>query len=185
MQLRNTNTAWGAVSQTLHWLVVALIILQYVLAESAEGLPLGMAKLATLARHKSVGITILGLAVIRLLWRLGNRTPALPQAMRAWERILARSSHAGLYVCIFAMPITGWLMSSAKNFPVSWFGWFQLPDLVPPDAGLFDAMRATHGIIFNCLLVLAILHGLGALKHHFVNRDEVLTRMLPVSRRSR
>ncbi len=185
MQLRNTNTGWGAISQTLHWLIVALIILQYVLAETAEELPLGMAKLATLARHKSVGMTILGLAVLRLLWRLGNRTPALPLAMRAWERILARGSHAGLYLCIFALPLTGWLMSSAKNYPVSWFGWFQFPDLVAPDPGLFDAMHATHEIIFNCLAGLAILHVLGAAKHHFLNRDDVLTRMLPFGRRSR
>ena len=185
MQLRNTNTAWGAVSQTLHWLIVALIVLQYVLAENAEELPLGMAKLATLARHKSVGMTILGLAVLRLLWRLGNRTPALPQGMRAWERILARASHAGLYLCIFALPLTGWLMSSAKNYPVSWFGWFQFPDLVAPDTGLFEAMRSAHGIIFNCLSGLAILHVLGAAKHHLLNRDDVLTRMLPFGRRSR
>lgn len=185
MQLRNTNTAWGAVSQTLHWLIVALIVLQYVLAETAEELPLGMAKLAALARHKSVGMTILGLAVLRLLWRLGNRSPALPLAMRPWERILARGSHAGLYLCIFALPLTGWLMSSAKNYPVSWFGWFQFPDLVAPDPGLFEAMRSAHGIIFNCLAGLAILHVLGAAKHHFLNRDDVLTRMLPFGRRLR
>ena len=185
MQLRNTNSAWGVVSQTLHWLIVALIVLQYLLAETAAGLPLGMAKLATLARHKSVGMTILGLAVLRLLWRLGNRTPAPPQAMRPWERLLARSSHAGLYLCIFALPLTGWLMSSAKNYPVSWFGWLQFPDLVAPDPGLFDTMRATHGIIFNCLSGLAILHVLAAAKHHVLNRDDVLTRMLPFGRRSR
>jgi cytochrome b561 len=184
MQLRNTNTAWGAVSQSLHWLIVGLIILQYLLAETAEELPLGMAKLAMLARHKSVGMTILGLAVLRLLWRLGNPTPALPQAMGGWERILARVSHAGLYACILAMPVTGWLMSSAKNFSVSWFGWFQFPDLVAPDPGVFDAMHAAHEIIFNCMLGLASLHVLGALKHHFVNRDGVLMRMLPFGRNS-
>jgi cytochrome b561 len=144
-----------------------------------------MAKLATLARHKSVGMTILGLAIIRLLWRLGNRTPALPPGMRAWERILARSSHVGLYLCIFALPLTGWLMSSAKNYAVSWFGWFQFPDLVAPDPGLFDVMHVTHEIVFNCLAGLAILHLLGAAKHHFFNRDDVLTRMLPFGRRSR
>lgn len=185
MQLRNTNTAWGVVSQSLHWLIVALVVLQYILAETAEELPLGMAKLATLARHKSVGMTILGLAVIRLLWRIGNRTPALPQAMRGWERILARGSHAGLYLCIFALPVTGWLMSSAKNFPVSWFGWFQFPDLVAPDPRLFDVLRSTHATIFYCLSALAILHVLGAIKHHFVDRDDVLMRMLPFGRQSR
>ncbi len=185
MQVRNTNTAWGAVSQTLHWLILVLIILQYLLAETAESLPLGMAKLATLARHKSVGITILGLTVLRLLWRLGNRTPALPHGMRPWERMLARASHAGFYLCIFALPLTGWLMSSARNFPVSWFGWFQLPDLVVPNPDLFDAMRAMHGIIFNCLSGLALLHVLGAIKHHFFNHDDVLTRMLPFGLRSR
>ncbi len=183
MQLGNSKQSWGAVSQAFHWIIVGLIVVQWLLAESAEELPLGMAKLATLARHKSVGMTILGLAVLRLLWRLSNRGPSLPRGMRPWEKLVARGSHAGLYLCVFAMPLSGWLMSSAKNFPVSWFGWFQFPDLVQPDPGLFDALRAAHGVIFNVLTGLAILHLLGALKHHFYDRDDVLTRMLPFGRR--
>ena len=96
-----------------------------------------MAKLATLARHKSVGITILALALLRLLWRLYNRnSPPLPANLKPYERGLAHLTHYGLYLLLFAMPLSGWMMSSAKNYPVSWFGVFTLPNLVQPDEGL-------------------------------------------------
>lgn len=179
MQIGNSRQSWGTVSRSLHWLIVVLVIIQWVLAEKAGELPLGMAKLAMLARHKSAGMTILALAVLRLLWRLASRGPQLPGTMRPWEKGLARGSHAALYLCILLLPLSGWLMSSARNFPVSWFGLFQFPDLVQPDQSLFDVLRAAHGAIFNALLGLSILHVLGALKHHFYNRDDVLTRMLP------
>jgi cytochrome b561 len=157
-----------------------LIITQFVLANMAEGLPLGMAKLATLARHKSVGITILGLAVLRLLWRLYNRnSPPLPANLKPHERGLAHLTHYGLYLLLFAMPLSGWMMSSAKNYPVSWFGFFTLPNLVQPDEGVFEFMKATHGVLAGALMVITALHVLAALYHHFMKKDDVLKRMLP------
>jgi len=168
MQVRNTTARWGSVAQFLHWLIVALIITQLVLALIASELH-GMAKLATLARHKSVGITILMLAVVRLLWRLGNPTPPLPLTLK-------------LYVLIFAMPLSGWIMSSARGFPVSWFSLFQLPDLVAKNRPLYEAMLTTHGVLACALVAIATLHALAALKHHFVLKDTVLRRMLPFSK---
>lgn len=167
---------------TLHWVIVVLIIVQFLLANIAADLPLGMAKLAALARHKSVGLTILALAVLRLGWRLANRgrNPPLPAELKPFERFLAHVTHYGLYLLLFALPLTGWAMSSAKNYPVSWFGFFTLPNFVAPSEDLFAALRSTHGFLAGTLVVLATLHVLAALVHHFRRRDNVLRRMLPL-----
>src|SRR5579864_9318446 len=109
MSIRNTPARWGHVTQLLHWVIVVLIIVQVILANIAEDLPLGSKKIAMYARHKSVGITILGLAVIRLLWRWANPTPALPSTLKPYERALAGLTHVGLYRLLFARPLTGWM----------------------------------------------------------------------------
>jgi cytochrome b561 len=182
MTIRNTTLRWGALAQLLHWTIVALIIVQVTLGSIAHDLPLGMEKLVTLARHKSVGITILMLAAIRLLWRWFNPTPPLPPTLKPYERFLARFTHAALYVLLFALPISGWIMSSARNFRVSWFSVFQLPDLVSPNRPLYDTMLATHQVLVWTLGVVALLHAAAALKHHFILKDDVLRRMLPFTR---
>jgi cytochrome b561 len=181
MQVRNTTARWGSVAQFLHWFIVALIITQVILALAASELH-GMAKLAMLARHKSVGITILMLAVVRLAWRLVNPTPPLPLTLKPYERFLANFTHATLYILIFAMPLSGWIMSSARGFPVSWFNVFQLPDLVAKNRPLYDAMLKTHEALALTLGAVATLHLLAALKHHFVLKDTVLRRMLPFTK---
>jgi cytochrome b561 len=180
MALRNTTRRWGALSQLLHWLIVILIILQVTLASMADDLPAGAKKLGLLARHKSVGITILMLALARLVWRLLNPTPALPQTLKSWEQSLARLTHALLYVLLFAMPLSGWMMSSARGFPVSWFGFFTLPDLVPKNRSLYEALLTTHSTLAWVLGAVVTLHVAAALKHHFMLRDDVLRRMLPL-----
>lgn len=178
MPARNSTVRYGYVAQILHWAIVALLIVQIALAKIAEGLPLGLEKLATLARHKSVGITILGLAVVRLAWRLCNRPPPLP-AMPRWQAIAAHVNHWTLYALLFVMPVTGWLMSSASNYPVSWFGLAQLPDLVAPDPALKERFEAVHETLAKALIALALLHIAAALKHQFVDRNGLLHRMLP------
>ena len=178
MSLTNTETRYGLVPQLLHWAVVVLIGVQYWLAERAEDLPLGMEKLATITRHKSVGITILLLALVRIAWRLLDRPPP-PPPMPAWQRNAAALAHWGLYALLFALPLTGWMMSSAANYPVSWFGLLQLPDLVMPSEELHEVLEEFHEALFVALLSLAGLHVLAALKHQFVDRDGLLSRMLP------
>ena len=180
VQARNTTTRWGAVAQTFHWLIVAMIIAQFLLASIADELPTGVAKLGTLAQHKSVGITILILAVLRLLWRLSNKTsPPLPTDLKPYERVLAHITHHGLYLLLFALPLSGWTMSSAKNYTVSWFGVASLPNLVAPNETLFAFLKGTHEVLATTLLVVAALHVLGALQHHVIRRDDILRRMLP------
>jgi cytochrome b561 len=176
--LRNTTRRWGAVAQLLHWLIVTLIIVQVTLASLADDAPPAH-ELALLARHKSFGLTILALAVLRLAWRWANPKPELPTTLKPYERVLARFTHAMLYVLLFVMPLSGWMMSSARGFPVSWFGLFQLPDLVPKSKPLYHAMLTTHGVLAGVLAAVVALHVAGALMHHFVKRDDVLRRMLP------
>jgi cytochrome b561 len=178
MPARNTSVRYGYVAQALHWVIVALLVVQVTLAKIAEGLPLGLEKLAVLARHKSFGITILGLAIVRLGWRLFNRPPAEPPMPR-WQFAVARLNHWALYALLFAMPITGWLMSSAHAYPVSWFGLVQLPDLVAPDEMLEERLEAVHETLAKLLIALVLLHVAAALKHQFVDRDGLLFRMLP------
>jgi cytochrome b561 len=180
MQFKNSEVRYGAVTQLLHWAIVALIILQYVLAERAEDLPRGSAKIATLAQHKSFGITILMLALIRLVWRWMNPVPKTPTTMPRWQQLTSHVSHYGLYVLLFATPLLGWTMSSARNFPVSWFGVFTLPDLVAPNRSLYEFLNEAHEVSAKLIFVLALIHAAAALKHHFIDKDNVLRRMLPL-----
>ena len=180
MPSRDTPLRYGAVAQSFHWIIAALIVTQFVLAYMADDLPNGMHKLALLARHKSFGMTILMLAVLRLLWRLTHPAPALPAGMTSAERFLARASHFAFYVLLFAMPLTGWMMSSAKNYSVSWFGLFTWPNLIGKNAHAFELLQSTHETLSIVLLSIASLHILAALKHHFWNKDDVLRRMLPL-----
>jgi cytochrome b561 len=183
MPTRAKPARYSGTAQTFHWVIAALIVTQFVLARMQEHLPLGARKLAILARHKSVGMTILILAILRLAWRLGHAAPPLPEGMRPYERWAARATHIAFYVLLFAMPLTGWMMSSAKNYSVSWFGLFTWPNLIGKNERAFDLLRSTHDILSNVLFAIAVLHILAALKHHFWDRDDVLVRMIPFTRR--
>jgi cytochrome b561 len=179
MPNQSSPTRYTAVAQGFHWIIAALIVTQFTLAWMADDLPLGARKLGLLARHKSFGMTVLMLAILRLLWRLNHPTPALPSGMTPLERLLARTTHTAFYVLLFAMPVTGWMMSSAKNYSVSWFGWFTWPNLIAKNETAFDFLRSTHHLLSYALFAIAMLHILAALKHHFWDKDDVLLRMLP------
>jgi cytochrome b561 len=187
MSWSNSAARYGHVAQGLHWLIAALIIVQYVLAELAEEAgalrksdpSAAMEQLMLMARHKSFGITIMALAILRLGWRLANPPPPLPETMQRWQVVAARATHWLFYVLLFALPITGWLSSSAANYPVSWFGLVQLPDLVGIDKALAHDLEEVHEFLFNGLVVLAAVHILAALKHQFIDKDNLLARMVP------
>lgn len=191
MDLKNTATRYGAISQAVHWLIVALIIVQYVLAELAEDAghqrtahpAAALQQLALLARHKSVGLTIFALAVLRLLWRWYSRPPPFPAAMPRWQVNAARLTHYAFYALLLLLPMSGVVMSAASNYPVSYFGLFTIPNVVAPDEALKEIMEERHEMLFNILVTVAIVHVAAALKHHFVDRDDVLRRMLPWTKR--
>ncbi|TVQ42051.1 MAG: cytochrome b [Wenzhouxiangella sp.] len=177
--LRNTTSRYGLVSQGFHWLIVALILFQYTWAwriDQAEGIRV---RFELVTQHKTIGMVVLGLAILRVLWRLFNRPPPLPEAMRAWERVAARAGHWGLYLLIFAVPLSGWMYSSAAGYADFWWGPVSFPSLVEPSETLEDSLHLVHQALAISLGVLALIHALAALRHHFINKDDVLRRMLP------
>jgi cytochrome b561 len=183
MHLKNTLNRYGAVAQLFHWAIVALIITQFVLALRAKGLS-PVAKIGILATHKSIGITILGLALLRLAWRWLNTVPPLPPGAPRWQDRAAHVSHFVLYALLFITPLLGWLMSSARAFSVSWFGLVTLPDFIKPNKAAFESLHEAHEFMAYSLAAIAIVHAAAALKHHFLDRNDVLRRMLPVPDRS-
>ncbi|HET9483215.1 MAG TPA: cytochrome b [Xanthomonadales bacterium] len=183
MPLRNTPTTWGSVHKALHWLVALAVIGMVVVGWVMDELPSSPDKVKVYALHKSTGLTVLALMLLRLAWRWSNPRPALPDAMPRWERALAGVVHVGLYVVLIAMPLTGWLYNSAANFPLRWFWLFPVPALWGPDPDVKHFAEDAHELLSWVLVGLFTLHVAGALKHHFVDRDVVLRRMLPSFRR--
>lgn len=179
-----SDTHYSNTAKLLHWTIAAAIVLQFVLAnlaERAEDADLAIRQLALLANHKSVGISILALAIIRLGWRVTHVPPALPAAMPTWQVRASQFSHWSLYVLIIIIPITGWLMSSASAYSVSWFNLIQLPDFVAADSDLKNLFHEIHETLAKVLFLLALVHILAALKHAAIDKDGVLNRMLSVT----
>jgi cytochrome b561 len=142
-------------------------------------LALSPAKLRYYSWHKWVGVTVFTLSALRLLWRLGHPAPALPPAMPQWERRAAHASHRLLYALFFAAPLSGWLFSSASGFQTVWFGVLPIPDLLGKSRELADILKLVHKSLVYSLGAVVAVHAAAALKHHFHDRDDVLTRMLP------
>lgn len=179
MALRSTQTGFGPVTKGFHWVMAILIVLMFAIGWYMDLLPLGLEKLAWISRHKSIGILILFLAIMRIVWRLSEQTP-MPVSRNRWEIAVAKLAHLALYGVLIVMPLTGWLMSSAANFSVSVFGLFTLPDMVAPDPALFETLRTVHWALSWGIVGLVGLHVAAALKHHVINRDVTLRRMLPM-----
>ena len=172
MTLRYTATA-----VVLHWLLAALIFVAFPLAFYMSDLPLSPARLQLYSYHKWIGISVLLLVGLRIVWRLTHRPPALPNDLPRWQRAASHAVHGLLYLLILAVPMTGWLMSSAKGFQTVWFGVLPLPDLVEKNRELGQALGSAHQFLNYLLLTLVILHVVAALKHHFHERRPFLQRM--------
>jgi cytochrome b561 len=140
--------------------------------------PLGLRKLKLYALHKSIGLSLLALAALRLAWRSAERRPTLPP-MPAWQEHAATAAHVLLYVLMFAIPITGWLFNSAAGFPLQWFGTVNLPALTAQNPPLKALARELHEAGVWALVGLVSLHAAAALKHHFLDRDRTLSLMVP------
>jgi cytochrome b561 len=180
--LRNTESSYGLVSQVFHWLIVVLILFQYTWAwriDQAEGIRV---RLELVTQHKTIGMLVLILAVARLGWRLINRCPTLPATMARWERQAAHAGHAMLYALIVAVPLSGWLYSSAAGLGEYWWGPFSFPGLIGSSERLEEIFGLIHQVLAIGLGVLAVIHALAALRHHFFKGDDVLRRMLPLWR---
>jgi cytochrome b561 len=177
--LRNDADSWGAPAKFFHWVMAALILAQIALGLMAAGWRVSPTKLDLFFWHKSNGMLILALVALRILWRLANPTPELPAGMAAWERAAAHLSHFLLYALMIALPVTGWIVSSASNVPFRIFRLIPLPAIVAPDKATADLFSTVHGWLVTLLVLVLIAHIGAALRHHYVKRDTVLARMLP------
>ena len=182
MPLKNTQDAWGSVHKLLHWLIALAVVGLLCVGWYMHEMPNSPDKIRIYALHKSFGITVLTLMLVRVAWRWSNPRPALPSTMKGWERTLAGVVHGGLYAALLAMPLSGWLFNSASNFPLKWFGLFKMPALTGPDRDLKLLAQDVHWALSWVIVTLVVLHVAGALKHHFVDRDDVLKRMMPARR---
>jgi cytochrome b561 len=172
---RYTNTAIA-----LHWLIAFLIVAAFTLGLVMTNMAgISPAKLRYYNWHKWAGVTVLLLAALRLLWRVGHRPPELTGAMPAWQRRAAHGVHHLLYVLMFAVPLSGYFFTLAAGRPVVYFGLFQLPVLIGPDPALKDVLQGVHEWLNWLLAAIVAVHVLAALKHAFVDRDATLRRMLP------
>lgn len=178
-----TPGRWDPLSKLFHWSTAVLIFVMFPLGWLAVTYPMSPTKIQLFTWHKSLGLFILAWVLLRLLWRLTHRAPALPAELSRAERRAAHLSHAGLYCLMIAMPVSGWVINSAADFPLKWFGLFAVPQLVAPDKSLQDAAEAVHYVLFWTLLGVVILHAAAALNHHYIRRNDVLRRMLPFTDR--
>ena len=169
-----TNTAI-----TLHWLVAFLIIGTFPLGVIMSDLPFSPLKLQLISYHKWLGVSIFLLVIARLAWRVTHKPPAFPATMPAWQKRAANGLHYFLYLLVFIIPLTGWLMSSAKGFQTVYFGVLPLPDLIGKDKALGNLLAEVHQTLNFLLLGLVIVHIAAALEHHFIDHDSTLSKMLP------
>lgn len=172
-------TRYTLTAIALHWLVALGIFGSFAVGLYMQDLPISPAKLKLYSYHKWAGVTLFALVLIRLGWRITHPAPPLPAALPAWQREAAAWTHRSLYVLLVAIPLSGWLMSSAKGFQTVWFGVLPLPDLVAKDKALGEALAALHQALNLTLATLVAVHVAAAVRHHLHGSDGVLARMLP------
>jgi cytochrome b561/polyisoprenoid-binding protein YceI len=177
VQFRNTPNNFGLIAKTFHWVLAILILWLLSVGFAMVNIPAGPDKFWVYALHKSFGILILILMIGRALWRQISPRPGPLPTHKHWEDLLAKIVHASLYILIFLMPVSGWIMSSAGGFPAEFFQLFSLPAIVPKNEDIFEVARNIHNIAAWGILGLLALHFAGAFKHHFIDKDETLQRM--------
>lgn len=186
---------YTAVAITLHWLIAIMIVLLIFVGwragDMAEALRAGSTEFTlddvrfVFDMHKTFGIIVLALSLARLIWRFMNPVPPMPEDMKPWEKTVARVTHFSFYVLIIGMPILGWLTASSSQLPSYFFNnpsW-PIPDIAPNNETLHEVTEFLHGRGAWVIIVLLVLHAGAALKHHIVDKDDVLARMIPFLRR--
>lgn len=181
MSLRSNDRRWGSAAKFFHWTVALLIIGNGIFGLSMDLAHGPMQKINWLALHKSIGLTVLALFVLRVLWRWRDGRPREDAAPR-WQQLAAHTVHGLLYVLILALPLTGWWFNSIAGKPLQFFKLFNLPALAEANPDLRGFAGEVHEYLFWFLVLLLVAHVGGALKHHFADRDNTLLRMLPFRR---
>lgn len=176
---KNTQAAWGTIAKSFHWLMAVLILAQLVIGKVADEMALSPQKLDLFVWHKSIGVSILLLALLRLSWRIGNPPPSPPPGIPHWETLLARIGHTSLYLLLFAVPISGWCVSDSSRIPFKAFWIVPMPDWLPSDRPAQEFAEDVHVMLIVALLIVLAIHIAAALRHHLLLRNDTLRRMLP------
>jgi cytochrome b561 len=163
----------------LHWLVAISVLSLLTVGLYMTGLKISPVKLQIYMLHKSFGLLVLALMLVRVLWRMTHRPPPLPNSMPSWQKMASGVSHALMYLLLLAMPISGWLMNSASGFPTKLFSVLPLPQLIARDSDAFTRWQSVHSYLAYALIALVLLHIAAALKHFLLGRDQVMARMWP------
>jgi cytochrome b561 len=178
MSLRSNDRQWGSVAKFFHWLMALAILGNGIFGLCMDFAHSPMQKIGWFAWHKSIGLTVLALFLLRLLWRAVDRRPPDEPGPR-WQRVAAHMVHGLLYVLIVALPLSGWWFNSLRGFPLQWFKLFNLPALTGKNEELAHTVIGIHEYLFYFLLLVLVAHAGAALKHHVFDNDNVLRRMLP------
>lgn len=178
MQIQNTSDRFGIIAILFHWGMAILLIGLVVLGLYMNYIPISAQKLKLYGWHKEWGIAALMLALFRIIWSVSQIHPSLA-ALQPMEKMAARTVHRLFYFFMFALPISGWLMTSAAGLPVSFFGFFLLPDLVSSSEENRLLLQTIHTWLGYGLILIFFAHVSAAMKHHLINKDTILRRMLP------
>jgi cytochrome b561 len=161
----------------LHWLVAGLVLAALFMGWTMTSMQISPGRLKLFNYHKWVGVTVLALALLRIVWRLTHRPPPL-EAMPRWQQIAAHAGHGLLYLLMLAVPLSGWAYSNASGYAIMYLGKVPLPNLVDKDRDLAARLVEVHEVLAVTFAVLVLLHLLAALQHHILHKDRTLRRML-------
>jgi cytochrome b561 len=175
--IRNDSQTWGSVARALHWSIAALIGIQLCLGWIGGEMARSPAKVNLMTAHKSLGLTVLALVVLRILWRWANVAPQPPERSPRWEILAAKASHLVLYLLLVAVPLSGWVAASTSAIPWKFWWLAPLPNLLEPQPDLHEVAGEVHEALVTTFLVVLGVHVVAALRHHFLQRDRVLMRM--------
>ena len=179
----NPVQRYDSIAIAFHWTIALLILVNWPIGHFAEVIEARLGR-NLVPLHKSIGLTVLGLSVLRLAWRLAHPPPPLPPSIGPWRAAAARATHAAFYVLIIAVPLSGWMRTSAGRYPLSWFGIVELPKFpIAPRSAEAALASGGHRLLAWTMLALVVIHVAAALHHHLRLRDAVLLRMLPERRR--
>ncbi|MBN9565399.1 MAG: cytochrome b [Alphaproteobacteria bacterium] len=183
MALHNTPSSYGSIAKIFHWGIALIYTALFISAYIMMDMPNSDSKFFIYGIHKSFGVSVLILAAARLIWRLFSTTPLPATNTPSWQALFAKFAHFGLYALMFAMPVSGYIMSTAGGHPVKLFG-LELPALLAKNPELAKLARDGHTWISYAILALVSAHVIGAFYHHWIRKDDTLLRMLTTSKKS-
>ncbi len=178
MSWGNTSSHWGLASRLLHWFSAVAIFFMFGLGITMINMRLSPMKLEMFIVHKSIGMTLLLIIIVRVLWRLLNPAPNPSKTLSLTQRKIVFLGQIFMYALLFCIPMSGWIINSAANFPLQWFGLFEVPVITAPDIMIQDNAKTAHLFLVCTLGFVVTLHIVAALRHHWILKNDILKRML-------